>query len=361
MPWKLAQSIAVLLFSVVAHGTQIEVTLHTEAARQTLNALQDPSLTREQALAIAQLHGNQGVIRKENEFGFKATTASFAGALYAAAHDQQVSDPIERSFLFDLVKPKIQQLLALLREIETNQQAFQSAITQRISLFTPSGAAAHFEGYVVAAGDGGGYAFDNTDFFLNIGIVDDLSYAKETMTHELYHAVQNEFNEDRNWTNDAPTPYAKQTCLAMAHLLSDVYNEGSATYVGDISLLSDSHATFAARAREDLKDGLNHIQNSITLLDLSILGFRADPPLPYDDVYDLDFLGHGILYNIGYVIAKAIAEQDGPGGLAGSLKQPTYQFILRYTRLPKYGADASHPKLGTHTIAAAYQLAAGCK
>ena len=361
MRLRLAHLIAVVMFSAVAHAAQIEVTVHTEAAFETLNALQTPSLTREQALAISQLHGNQGVIRKQQEFGFDATTELFAGALYHAAHDQRTLDPVERSFLFDLIKPKTHALLALLRNIETGPGTFQSAIEQRIALFTPSGTAVHFDGYVVAAGDGGGYAFDNTDFFLNLGIVDDLPYAKETMTHELYHAVQNVFHEKRDWANNSTTSRAKQACLAMDSLFSDLYREGSATYVGDISLLSESHATFASHARDDLKEGINHIQNSIVLLDLSILGLRAEPPLRYDEVYDLDFFGHGMLYSIGYLMAKAIAEQDGPQGLATSLKQPSYQFVLSYSKLPSYGTDSSHPKLGSYTIAAGNHLAAGCK
>jgi hypothetical protein len=120
-----------------------------------------------------------------------------------------------------------------------------------------------------------------------------------------------------------------------------------AVYWKDL-LLSNSDSSFAARAREDLKYGLRHAQNSVKLLDLSVLGLRADPALPYSDVYAVDFLGHGVLYNIGYLMAKAVAEQDGPQQLATSLKQPPYQFILRYTQLTKYGADGSHPKLGPH-------------
>jgi hypothetical protein len=78
-------------------------------------------------------------------------------------------------------------------------------------------------------------------------------------------------------------------------------------------------------------------------------------------MYDVDFLGHGVVYNIAYVMAKAIVAQDGTQGLAMFLKVPTCKFVLRYTQLPSYAADKDHPRLGPHTIAAANRLAHGCK
>ena len=60
-------------------------------------------------------------------------------------------------------------------------------------------------------------------------------------------------------------------------------------------------------------------------------------------------------------MARAIAENDGPQGLAIFLKQPSYKFALRYTQLPKYGADKDHPKLGPNTVKALNRVAAGCK
>jgi len=83
-------------------------------------------------------------------------------------------------------------------------KAFQQRIEQRISLFVPPNSDIHLEGYVVAAGDGGGYAFGGTEFFLDIGIVDDIVVAQETTTHELYHAVQGALAADRELKIDNP-------------------------------------------------------------------------------------------------------------------------------------------------------------
>ncbi len=92
-----------------------------------------------------------------------------------------------------------------------------------------------------------------------------------------------------------------------------------------------------------------------------MVGLNAAEAVPFDDVYAVGFFGHGVLYDIGNGMARAIVENDGPQALATLLKLPPYRFELRYTQLPKYGADKDHPKLGPNTVNALNQLAGGCK
>ena len=340
------------------------VKINTDSAKAVLVALQNPSLSHEDSLAIAGMYGNQGIIQKLNEFKIPANTQSFADALYAAAHGAKVQDPTEGSFYFDSVKPKVPQLLALLDEISANPVNFQQAIERRIAMFTPRDADIHLQGYIVAGGDGGGYAFDGTDFFMNIGMDDDFVLAKIVTTHEMYHAVQGAFAKERDGLANAATSRKRpteQSCSDTAQLFGDLYREGSATYVEDFSLLASSHAEVAQRQQIDMNDGLLHIHTSASLLEMSVISLDAVKAVPYDDVYDVGFYGHGTLYSIGYVIAKAIAEDDGPQALAGYLKKPSSQFLLRYTQLPKYGLDQNHPKLGLNTLAAVNRLANDCR
>ena len=144
---------------------EISVKIHTEDARATLIALQNPNLSLDEALSAARMVGNQGVIRKLQEFRIAATTQSFANALYESAHGTRATRISEIAIGFDRVKLKSQELLTILGEIEANPKTFQRAIEDRIRLFTPDHADIHLEGYVVAAGDGGGYAFGGTEFF----------------------------------------------------------------------------------------------------------------------------------------------------------------------------------------------------
>jgi hypothetical protein len=231
-------------------------------------------------------------------------------------------------------------------------------------LFTPLGSEIRLQGYIVAGGDGGGYAFGDTKFYLNLLFNDDMAVAKTVTTHELYHAVQGAFANEpgRAALAFGQTPsHAQRACANTAELFEDIYEEGSAVLVEDPSTMAQSHSESAARQIADINEGMAHLHESAMLLELSVVGLNAAEAVPSDDVYAVGFHGHGVLYDISYGLARAIVENDGPQGLAAFLKQPPYKFALRYTQLPTYGADKDHPKLGPNTVIALNRLASGCK
>jgi hypothetical protein len=353
-----------LLLTATTSVFAMTVTINTDSATAVLDALTNPQVTHNECLKIAAMPGSQGIIRKTNEFKITANNQLFADALYDAAHGVAVTDIEKRVYFFDMVKQEVPQLRALLRNIESHPDNFQKQIEKRIALFTPKDADLHLQGYVIAGGDGGGYAFGGTDFYLNVGRIVEFVFAKSVTTHELYHAVQGAVAVDRGTLGELPPPedmtHAQQACLKTAHLFASLYEEGSATYVADISLLDHVHSEAGLRQKADLTDGIQHVKWSASLLEMSVLSLDAEEPMAYDDVYDVDFFGHGVLYNVGYVMARDIAEQDGPQGLTAYLKLPPYEFVLGYTKLAAYGKDKDHPLLGPNTIAAAEHLAKGC-
>ena len=350
------------LFTSILQAAAIVVTINTDSAKAVLDALGDPRLTHDDALKIARMTGNQGIIREMNGFKIAVTNESFANALWAAAHGQKVTDPTETALYFDIVKPKAAKLLALIQQIEASPEAFQGAIENRITLFTPPGTEVRLQGYIVAGGDGGGYAFGGTDFYLNLEFNDDMAVARTVTTHELYHAVQSAFAGKPSPVIDAQAPSpTQQACADSARLFANIYREGSAMFVEDSSTLAQSHSESAIKQLTDINDGLAHLKDSATLLELSIVGLHASEAVPFDDVYSVGFYGHGVLYDIGDGMARAVVENDGPQGLASFLTRPPYQFVLRYTQLPKYGIDKDHPRLGPNTMKSLNQLANGCK
>jgi hypothetical protein len=340
---------------------ETSVKIHTEDARATLIALRNPNLTLEEASSIARMHGNQGVIHKLQEFGIASTTESFASALYAAAHGRQVTTVPEIAIGLDRVKPKSPGLLALLDEIEASPKIFRGAIEDRIRLFTPANADLNLDGYIVAAGDGAGYAFGGTDFFLNIGIADDMLVAKSTTTHELYHAVQAAYAPRRKRTFGDAQGSSQGVCANEQRLFGSLYEEGTARLVEETTMLTQSKSEGAFRIVTDFKDGITHLHAGVTLLDMSVDALEATNRLAYEDVYEVGFLGHGVLYGAGYVMARDIASDSGRQAIVDLLKEPPDMFVLRYTQLAKYGLDDDHPALGKSAVAAAQRLAAGCR
>lgn len=351
---------AVMPTSVFAASVRIDAT----AAFATLDALQNPHLTRQESLRIAEMPGNQGVLRKAREFKFAATTQSFADALYDASRGIPLGSKTEACFLFELVRPKVPVLLSLVKQIADHPEAFQQQVQDRIAQFSPPGLKLQLQGYVVAAGDGGGYAFGSTDFYLNIGIMDEFIVAKTTTAHELYHAVQGAFAKDRGTSGDLPDLIGlrleQQACLKTKQLFANIYEEGSAMYVEDITLLKGSQSQIGKRQQADLNDGIAHAQTSASLLEMSVIALEANPGMAYDDVYDVGFYGHAVLYNISYMMAKGIAEQDGPQGLAAYLQRPPTAFARRYTQLERYGKDKDHPLLGRNTLNALNRWPSSC-
>jgi hypothetical protein len=187
------------------------------------------------------------------------------------------------------------------------------------------------------------------------------------MAHEPYHAIQGVYSveSEKTWHEPASVNaegLARQhACANLANLFANLYEEGSAEYVGDPLLLDPSSGPIAARIRSELESGLNKFADHRTLLELAVVGLQAPKPVPFEDVYSLGFYVPEPLYKVGYVMAKAIATDEGPDALAGFLAQPGYRFVQHYLELPLYGRDKAHPRLGPNTVDAIQLLKSGCK
>jgi hypothetical protein len=357
-------TLAVILGAAPARA--MDVTLDTASARMVLQALRNPALDRSQALAVAKLPGNQGLVQKAISYHVDATTETVADALVAAAHGIASDTPTANAMHFDRVKLKSDALLALITRIEDQPDRFQAWVVQRVGQFSPKNAPLHIVGYLIAGGNSGGFAFDDPKFYLNLEYFSEFDPARVVMAHELYHAVQaaHAADHDDTWLKPAsPTAAGKarqRSCADLANLFASLYDEGSASYVGDPLLLDPQSGPLAKQHHDELAEGLNSPKAHRTLLELSVIGLQAPQPVPFEDVYALGFYVPEPLYKLGYAMAKAIATDEGAAALTGFLDQPGYRFALHYTRLPLYGKDRAHPALGPHAVDAIHRLDAGC-
>ena len=363
---KMTSILAALVLMLAGPAFALDVTLDTQSAKAVLKALKNSALTRSEALAVAALPGNQGLIRKAVSYKIAATTETFADALVASAHGAPLDTPTAKGLSFERLKPRAEALTALIERIETHPKDFKAWVIARVGAFSPPGGSTKIEGYLVAGGTSGGFAFGEPKFYLNLGYFDEFEPAKVVLAHELYHAVQGVFTvdvDDRWLKPESPTAEGRahqQMCANVANLFANLYQEGSASSVGDTMMLDPETGPLAKRSRKELEDGLNQLGGHLTLLELSVVGLQAKTPVPFDDVYALGFYVPEPLYKVGYVMAKAIATDEGPQGLAAFLNQPGYSFVERYAALPRYGKDRDHPPLGPNTLAAVRMLKAGC-
>ena len=341
-----------------------QVTVDSASARAVLKALQNPTLTSDHARQVCSLPGNQGLVQKENSYGRKATTQSCADALLAAAQDKTEDKAFK--FHFGALKPRAVELTELLDQIETNPIAFQQWVTARVDQFSPRDSKVSISGYLIVGGVSGGFAFGKPQFFLNLAYFSDFDVARVVMAHELYHAVQGASASQQNgwwYAKDADKGQYRalaQQCSTTFDYFNALYEEGTASYVGDLFLLRDAKGAAAKKMLTEMQDGIAYLSNDVTLLELSITGLNAAVPVPFDDVYALGFYVPEPEYKLGYVMAKAIATDQGDGVITALLKQPPYTFVASYLSLPKYGKDVDHPELGPNTIAAVNRLKTGC-
>lgn len=355
---------ALWLLGLAGPALALDVVIDSASAKAVLTAVQDPGLDRPGAMRVAALPGNQALVRKAQSYGIKATTDTFADALLAAAHGQPATDPAMRSFQLASVRARAPALTALIDRIEAHPDTFRDWVIHRVETYSPKGAGVKLTGYLVAGGKSGGFAFDDPAFYLNLGYFDEFDPARVVMAHELYHAVQAAFAPASERADlkhpdvGATTPAAR--CATLSKLFSDLYQEGSASLVGDPLLLDPTTGPLARRTREDMADGVMQIRHHATLLDLSVTGIEAPEPVPYERIYDLDFYVPEPLYKLGYVMAKAIVADRGAAALADLLSKPGYAFASAYLDLPKYGQDFDHPHLGANTREVVAWLSRGC-
>jgi len=339
-----------------------QIKIDTASARAVLKALQNPSLTYEQAMAIAKLEGNQGMIKEMRELGEADTEEQFAHALTAAAHGQPSGSPQEEHYNFPAVKSSAPAISLRLDQIE---QGFEKEIRDRIRPYAANPDTVSVRGFVVAGGDGGGYAFGGSDFYLNIALNDDILMAKQVLVHEAFHGAQGAvYHEDtEHWAKDLTQPadlVRGKLCSNTAKLFKDMRNEGTAMYVGTDEMIKDAKGPTGQRLYAESLYGKEHLSDSAGLLEISIASMQAPRPVSYKEVYSIDFFGRGIVYFISRAMVSAIAEQDGPSAVGEVLLQPGYEFVLRYTKLKSYGIDQAHPRLGENTVRAAQFLHNGC-
>lgn len=354
---RLIIALSALMLATPGVAGELKLTIDASAARAVLDALERPTLDHDRALAIARLPGNQGLIRKAQSYGRAADDESFAAALIAAArNDDKAPDP--SNFAFARVRPHIAQLRQVLADLENPATGLIDAAKRRIARYTPDGLDTAITGYFVVGGTSGGFAFGDPQFFLNLDYFPDAVLAATILEHELYHAVQGAAAPSKARLAAVTKCLARAGAPAHADdLFASLMQEGTASSVGDVLALPKDAKGSVADERRKFARNVSLISRSVTLLELSSHGL-ATHAVAYDDIYALGFYGDEILYSLGYVMAKAIEREQGPGAIATLIRDPTGAlFVNAYRGLKGYGKSADAPALRPKTLALARAMA----
>jgi hypothetical protein len=353
-----------LLLPVPALAQNVEVVVDATAAERVLAAVRNPAPTMADALAIARLPGNQGLIRKARSYGRTADEALLARSLVAAAHrDAAFADPAK--FRFDAVRDHAVETKAAMDRLNDPNLRLLDAVKARIAAFTPAGLKGQVTGYLIVGGTSGGFAFGEPRFYLNLDRFPSATLASTIMQHELYHAVQALARAARPAAAVAKTT----ACVAaVAHgrdvgaFFDSLSAEGTASYVGDVLALPvQGGDEVSAKERTRVARNVDMVDRSITQLELSVHGLVTGAAVTPEEVYALGFYGDEVLYALGYVMARAIAREQGKGALGNLIGLPGAAFVEGYLSLRSYGKSAEAPALKTETIRWARMLSACAK
>lgn len=332
-----------------------EISVDTTAARQVLAAVQKAGLTEAEARAVAELPGNQALIKKQAEFGNGGTEQRFVEEMLAAANNLPLNG--RPGYYFSGVRKRAAAIGRVLDAIEQDKAGFIASIDQRIAPYSPRGANYRLSGLIIAGGDASGFTFGGTTFYLNLDdYADDLETARLIMAHELYHAVQGAavdaaglhgqrgYDETRyaGLTGEARKRYVVES------FLYELLTEGTAIYVGDPALMTaDTRMAKMERERLQLQNG--RLDRLATQLDASLLALTHETPIAWDPIYALGFYGPDQpLYYLGYAMSKAMVEKSGPGRLGELAAGSGCEFAQAYLDLRT--KDASLPPLGPSTV-----------
>ena len=99
------------------------------------------------------------------------------------------------------------------------------------------------------------------------------------------------------------------------------------------------------------------VDRSIVQLELSVHGLTSGAAVTPEEVYGLGFYGDEVLYALGYVMARAIAQEQGNGAIAELAGAPGAVFVARYASLKGYGKSDAMPGLKPETLRWAQTLA----
>jgi hypothetical protein len=346
----------VLCWWLPASAEALDLTIDTSAARRVLQALQNSHLNRADALAIAALPGNAAMIEKISSFRKPASADLFADALLAAATSQASSQGM---FHFDRVRTNAASNLATLDVIDQSSGDFKAWVVERVSAFSPDSLQIAAKGIIIAGGPAAGFAFHDPTAYLNINTFSgDPVAVRVIMAHEIFHAIQAiaaAAVTDRRVLSFDEKEFARlktakaRKCYLLEAIFGEFMQEGTASYVGDVMTLTGEEGPSSKWLKKRFEEGLDSVRDSITLLDLSVIGLTATPHVSYERVYSLGFYNREPLYYPAYVVARAIAADQGPKALAAVIDQPGSEFLRRYIALPLYGKDEAHPRLGPET------------
>ncbi len=323
----------VLVFGQSPAVKELQIEIDIESAEAICTLLEQKKADTLQLKRAADLYGNRLLIQKVEGYSgsgedvFKKTLKEIIETGTIKGRDD---------YNWKLVKSKLTEIRELLSYITKDKEKFIAEVRALIQPFTPSGLTAQARACFLAGGGSLGFTIGSDPTF-NVAlqkIGNDIEGLKYLVAHELYHTLQDIGQQRRSYTkNESGLSYQQKTSY---YLCYNLWAEGIANFVGDMSILKEQKAFSREQAGLYQKNRERRYQN-FQLFEALLYRQFNDSTMNYGETYNIAFTTayDETSYFVGYEMARQIAKHKGNQAIAALLIKDPIRFLSEYIELYK--------------------------
>jgi hypothetical protein len=311
----------------------LNISIDIESAEAITELLSKPKADTIQLRKVAALYGNQLLIKKVKGYS-GAGEDVFIQTLKEIIETGTVNGNDE--YNWKLVKSSLPEIKKLVAYISSNKENFIREVKAIIEPYTPADLNATAKACFLAGGGSLGFTIGDDPTF-NVAlqkIGNDLKGLQYLVAHELYHTLQDVGQRTRVYKKEATE--VSYPLKASYYLLYNLWAEGIATYVADMSKLKKNAAFSEEQIAHYQKNRERRYQNFQLFEALLYRQFNdtsADYQSSYDIAFSTAFDETG--YFVGYEMARQIAKHQGNQAIANLLIGDPIRFTIDYISLYK--------------------------
>lgn len=227
-------------------------------------------------------------------------------------------------------------------------------VARQLRQYVPPQFAARLKVYFIFGSYSDGFAFDEDPYNVYVNLARystaTMQELSETVSHELFHAVQ---IGSMGRVPGAVAPAAAQAgSVWLNRLMYDLFREGTAELFSH-PVANRPETAHSRHSKKRMERNAVRIGGIADLFETAAFRLALAPPRDedgYDRVYGLLFFMEfdETAYDLGWVMADAIERREGKAGIAALFKEPPKRFVLRYQDIAK--DDSKLPKFSDEFI-----------
>ena len=306
------------------------------------------------AAAVADLPGNIRMIEHQHRFDPSATRERLIENIRELAAGKKVS--ADTYMLEKRSKAKLEATRGMLARLRANPEKFAGELRARIRRYLPADLTFPVQVYVIVGGTSDGFA-DGPVFCVAIDYFgDDDAGLRTLMAHELFHVGYRALAGSGGKT-EKKKPLSPEAEKLLA-IFESTMNEGVASRVGDPTIVTDGKA-WIEWFRGKFAKNFERLDSSFVLFDTVLYRQVHDPAASSEDLYRIGFSGSfdSVFYFVGYEMARAIEEEDGPEAVVRCLEEGPLSFFSRYIAISQRTPDKGRRRFSKETEQTVQNLA----